>query len=315
MEKQEIIKLCDEYGIVPKHIEMLRMNDRVLAKIDSDQVYFLKGEKADEAYWETCCIYSNFLLEHGMNVTQYVKSNNDTYAVEVGGKVFSLERSLAGEPIEVLMDSEIMEIGRSLGIQHSLSIKYPTPFHIATSWSLFGGNQTDEIGDYDENELSFLDFKKCYVAHPLFLEIESLYQEYRQSIYKLWDVLPQGAVQGDFCYYNMLQEKNGSIAIYDFNLAGNEVYLNECIAVGVYHAWHAPYKGELNEEERFQVFIDSYINERPFNEMEQAASLPLKAIIRAFRYDRIEDGISLKDEDEQKQFLQDTLLILEGARS
>lgn len=314
MDKQKIIEVCNKYGIAPNYIEILRMNERVLAKIDSTQKYFLKGEIADRAYWENCCVYSRLLLKSGMNVTHYEKSIDDTYVVEFEDKVFSLERSLAGEPIEVLTDREFIEIGRLLGIQHSLSVKTPTPFNISTSWSLFGGNQTDMIGDYDENELSFLDFKKHYEPHPLFPRIESLYQEYRQSICEIWSILPQGAVQGDFCYYNMLQAKDGSLAIYDFNLAGNEVYLNECIAVGVYHAWHAPYKGKLIEEERFQIFIDSYTNERPFNVIEQTIFLQLKAILRAFRYDRIENGISLKDEHTQNLFLQETLLILENAR-
>lgn len=314
MEKQKIIELCDKYGIIPNYIEILRRNERFLAKVNSDQKYFLKGEIADKAYWENCCYYSSLLLENGMNVTHYQKSLDATYVVEVEEKVFSLEISLAGKPVEVLTDREITEIGRLLGIQHALSIEIPTPFNTATSWSLFGGNQTDEIGDYDENELSFLDFKKHYENHLLFPNIESLYQEYRQSIYEIWSVLPQGAVQGDFCYYNMLLEEDGSLAIYDFNLAGNEVYLNECIAVGVYHAWHAPYEGKLKEEERFQLFLDSYKRERPLNVSEQATFSQLKAIIRAFRYDRIEDGISLKVEHEQNFFIQDTLLILENAR-
>ncbi|MEK4522189.1 hypothetical protein MKX96_11230 [Psychrobacillus sp. FSL W7-1493] len=313
MEEQKIIELCGKYGIIPNNIEILR-KERVLAKVNSDQKYFLKGEIADKAHWENCCHYSRLLLESGLNVTQYLKSLDATYIVEFEDKVFSLEINLAGKPVEVLTDREITEIGRLLGIQHALSIKIPTPFNTATSWSLFGGNLTDEIGNYDENELSFLDFKKHYEDQPLFSNIESLYQEYRKSIYEIWGLLPQGAVQGDFCYYNMLLEEDGSLAIYDFNLAGNEVYLNECIAVGVYHAWHAPYEGKLKEEERFQLFIDSYTRERPFNVIEQATFLQLKAIIRAFRYDRIEEGISLKVENEQNLFLQNTLFILENAR-
>ncbi|MFJ8066922.1 hypothetical protein ACIQYS_20305 [Psychrobacillus sp. NPDC096426] len=313
MEKQNIIDLCGQYGIIPNHIEIIRMNERVLAKINSGQEYFLKGEPADKTYWEACCIYAAALLEHGMNVTHYEKFVDDTYIIQTDDKVFSLERSLSGEPMEFVTYREIAEIGRLLGIQHCISMKIPTPFITATSWSMFGGNQTDAIGDYDENELSFLDFMKHYKSHPLFSKIEFLYREYRQSIHEIWSVLPQVAVQGDFCYYNMLRGIDGNLSIFDFNIAGNEVYLNECIAVGVYHSWYVPYKGKLNEDERFQLFIESYTKERPFQVIEGANFSQLKAIIRAFRYDRVEEGILLNNELEQELFLQETLLILEDA--
>ncbi|WP_078543019.1 protein kinase family protein [Litchfieldia alkalitelluris] len=196
---------------------IIRRNERILAKIESGQEYFLKGESANKEYWEACCFYARALSEQGMNVTHCEKSINDTYVIQAEDKVFSLERSLSGEPMEFITDREINEIGRLLGIQHSLSSKITTPFTKGTSWSLFGGNQTGEIGDYDENELSYLDLKKQYETHHLLPKIELLFKQFRQTLYKIWSILPQGAVQGDFCYYNMLQEKDRSLAIYDFN--------------------------------------------------------------------------------------------------
>lgn len=311
MDNQKIVFICSHYNVIPKNIEIFTMDDRVLAKIDAEYTYFLKGEQANKTYWEQCCDFANTLSEKGMNVSQYVKSKNGDYVVEIEEKVYSLERELKGETIETITDAELAEIGSLLGVQHSISQQLSTPFNRATSWSLFGGNQTDAIGDYDENELSFLDFKKQFKSHSTFTKIESLYNDYRQRLKLVWGNLPQGAIQGDFCYYNMLKQYHGSLAIYDFNLAGNEVYLNECIAVGVYHAWHVPYNGRLNEAERFKLFIDSYNKERPLNDLERTYAAYVKAIIRAFRFDRVEDGILLEGKQEQDLFLQDTLHILE----
>ncbi|MFY3790888.1 hypothetical protein ACOQFO_04135 [Ureibacillus sp. MALMAid1270] len=311
MDNQKIIDICNNYYITPKKIEILRNGERVLAKVETAHAYYLKGESTDKAYLETCCTFANLLYDQGFLVTQYIQSSKGSYTVQFDDKVFTLELGLPGKPLEVITDQEIMEIGRLLGSQHRLSQRMPNLFTNATSWSFFGGNQSDAIGDYDENELSFLQLKKHYHSHPLFSKIEALYNEYRFNIQQVWTRLPQGAVQGDFCYYNMTRIANGPLAIFDFNLAGNEVYLNECIGVGVYHAWHAPYVGKLKEQERFQLFIESYSKERPLESLEQVYFPQLKSLIRAFRYDRVELGCTLDNKLMQDLFIKETLKILE----
>ncbi|KGR79119.1 protein kinase family protein [Ureibacillus manganicus] len=311
MDHQKIIEICNNYYINPKTVKVLRNNDRLLARIETAHTYYLKGEPADKTYWEACCTFANLLNDQGFNVTQYIQSSYGTYTVQYMDKIFSLEQSLPGKPLEVITDKEIIDIGSLLGIQHRLSMKLPNLFTNATSWSLFGGNLSDALGDYDENELSFLEFKKHFNLHPLFTKIESLFNEYRYNLQQVWMRLPQGAVQGDFCYYNMIQLPDESLAIFDFNLAGNEVYLNECIAVAVYHAWHAPYTGKLNEHERFQLFLNSYTKERPLTSLEEIYTPQLKAIIRAFRFDRVELGIALNNGLMQELFIKETLKILE----
>lgn len=311
MNNQAVIEVAKHYNIHPENLEILRNNERMLVRIETDRTYYLKGEKADKTYWEACCTYANYLSDRGMRVSQYLKSAAGHYVTQLDDKIFTLECGLSGDPIKVITDREFNEIGRLLGMQHGLSMQIPSPFSTATSWSMFGGNQTYAIGDYDENELSFLDFKAHYQFDPLLFKIESLYKEYRQSLQQIWGQLPQGPVQGDFCYYNMLKGLEGILWLYDFNLAGNEVYLNECLGVAVYHAWHVPYEGNLSEEGRFQLLLESYVKERPWNPLEHAAAPQLTAIIQAFRYNRIEEGITLKTQREQQQFLQNTLLILE----
>ncbi|SOC40425.1 aminoglycoside phosphotransferase/kinase family protein [Ureibacillus acetophenoni] len=313
MDNQKIIDICNNYYINPKEVKILRNNERVLAKIETAHTYYLKGELADKTHWEASCTFANLLNDQGFRVARYIQSIYGTYGIQYEDKMFSLEQGLPGKPIEVITDKEIIEIGKLLGIQHRLSMKMPNLFTNTTSWSMFGGNQTEALGDYDENELSFLEFKKHFNSHPLFNKIESLYNEYRFNLEQVWMRLPQGAVQGDFCYYNMARLPDESLAIYDFNIAGNEVYLNECIAVAVYHSWHAPYTGKLNEQERFQLFLDSYINKRPLNSLELIYVPQLKAIIRAFRHDRVDLGIALNNDLMQDLFVKETLKILEEA--
>ncbi|REB05529.1 hypothetical protein DVB69_14750 [Sporosarcina sp. BI001-red] len=312
METEKMSMICRNYNIRPEEIESLRSGKKVLAKVklDSNSIYLLKGERAEPFYWDACCQFASLLHENDMNVSRYLKDRNGSYVQEVDGLVFTLEHELAGHELTCMTDELFYEIGRLLGVQHQISMQLKSPFTTVTSWSMFGGNATENLGDYDENELSFLDFKNYYQGHPLFTTIETLYFEYRKILQEAWTQLPQGAVQGDFCYYNMVREENGTLGIYDFNIAGNEVFLNESVAVGVYHAWHAPYTGNLTEQERFKFFIESYTAQRPFTERERMLMGILKSVIRAFRYDRVEAGVSLVNVQMREGFLQETLTIL-----
>ena len=315
MDTERVSAICKNYNLQPERIEILRSGERLLAKVTAESTYLLKGERADVLYWEACCQYAKRLVENGMNVARYVKTRIGSHVHAEDGLVFTLEKELPGHELTNMTDEVLSEIGRLLGKQHMISFNIQSPFTTGTSWSMFGGNATENLGDYDENELSFLEFKNYYQSHPLYATIESLYLDYRKVLQRAWAQLPSGAVQGDFCYYNMVREESGKLGIYDFNLAGNEVYLNESVAGAVYHAWHAPYIGDLTEEERFQLLLESYTFERPFTEKEQVLVLILKSVIRAFRYDRVEAGGALNDEQKRNEFVQETLDILTEVKS
>ena len=314
MNTERVSAICKNYNLQPEGIEILRSGERLLAKVTAESTYWLKGERADVLYWEACCKYAQLLGESELNAAKYVKACTGLQVHAEDGFVFTLEEELSGHELTNMTDGLLSEIGSLLGKQHLISAQFESPFTTGTSWGMFGGNATENLGDYDENELSFLEFKNDNQSHPLYATIESLYLDYRKVLQRAWAQLPSGAVQGDFCYYNMVREESGKLGIYDFNLAGNEVYLNEAIAVAVYHAWHAHYNGKLTEEERYHLFMESYTLERPFTEKEQALILILKSVIRAFRFDRVEAGGSLSDDQKIDGFLQETLDILMEAK-
>ena len=177
---------------------------------------------------------------------------------------------------------------------------------------MFGGNATDKIGDYDENELSFRDFKQAFENDSLFHEIEALYNVHRTKLHAMWAELPTAATQGDFCPYNLLFQDNKIVGLFDFNLAGDEVLINECVAVGIYLSWHVDYNGTLTASERFTQYIESYQSERPWTKLEYDAFPSLFSIIRAFRFDRVENGIA--DTACHKTFLKETLHLLQTGK-
>ncbi len=298
----------------PEQIELLRNEGRLVARIDvQEQVYFLKGEQHNPLFQTTLMAFVDEMKVSGMPFAEFEKTRDGRLFVEASGMLFTLEKKSVGEEVERLQLVHIQAIGKMLGKQHAVSQTLGMRFNSGTSWGMFGGNESDSLGDYDENELTFNEFIEKVEGFPNELQsIKDLYIEKRTKLKAVWDTLPSGPVQGDFCPYNLLFNADGTIAsIFDFNIAGDEVFLNECMGVGVYLAWHCEYRNGETEWERFRAFLQAYESERAFTLLERELMDDLRAIVRAFRYDRIEEGIStLSSEDGGKQFIAETQKIL-----
>ena len=302
-----------QWQIDVKNTKEIRNSEKIMLEVTTpnDITYLLKGEKADAVNVENIIQFAT-LLSSILPVATYKKTINDTYCIALNQYIFTLEEMLAGSEVNILTDNIIYEIGKNLGKLHQFSLNNCIRLHCATSWAMFGGNTTNKLGDYDENELSFLDFKQAFQLDPLFHEIEALYNEHRSKLYTLWSQLPTAATQGDFFHYNMLFQDEKLVGLCDFNLAGDEVLINECVAVGIYLCWHVEYDGTLTASERFTQFIESYQRVRPWTKLEYDAFPSLFAIIRAFRYDRVEDGI--EERACHETFLKETLHILQNGK-
>ena len=301
--------LTNQWQIDISSTKEIRNSEKIMLEVTSPNgiTYILKGEKANTATVENIIQFATSLSSI-LPVSTYVKTISDTYCLPLDQYVLTLEEKLSGHEVNILTDEIIYEIGKNLGKLHQFTLSNHILLNCATSWAMFGGNATDQIGDYDENELSFRDFKQAFQNDPLFHEIEALYNEHRTKLHTMWPELPTAATQGDFCHYNMLFHDNELVGLCDFNLAGDEVLINECVAVGIYLSWHVDYNGTLTASERFTQFIESYQIERPWTKLEYDAFPSLLAIIRAFRYDRIEDGIA--NIEHHETFLYDTIQLL-----
>ena len=298
----------------PDQTEILRDEGRLVVKIEAQgQIYFLKGEQQTPVFMKALIAFIDKMKRAGLPFAELEQTMDGRLFTEAEGMLFMLEKKSMGVSVEQLQLIHIQEIGKILGKQHAVSESIGMRFNTGTSWGMFGGNKTDALGDYDENELSYLEFIEKGEGFPNDLQlIKNLYIEKRAKLKAVWNTLPTGSVQGDFCPYNMLFHGDGTIAsVYDFNIAGDEVFLNECIGVGAYLAWHYAYQGGETEWERFRSFLQAYESERPLTSLEKEVMNDLLAIIRAFRYDRIEEGIlMLSSEESGKQFMAETRKIL-----
>lgn len=310
LEAISIKEIVSAWQIRVENLKIIRNSEKKLIEIESSdgQLYMLKGERHRNDVLNEICAFANELTTI-LPFTTYIQTEMCTYMHYYKGFSYTLEQKINGREYEYVTDAMISSIASSLGKMHQFSLQQNRRLHQATSWSMFGGNATDKIGDYDENELSYIELKSAFPNEEEMLEIIDSYNSHRAKLKAKWSALPKAATQGDFCYNNMLFNEDGQITgIFDFNIAGDEILLNECIAVAIYHCWHVAYKGETTPEDRFQLFLETYQRERQFKALEIEISPYLFAIIRAFRYDRIEDGI--KDTENITRFLIETLQLL-----
>lgn len=311
-----IHKVMKSYTFEPvtRH-ETLRDRERLVAEIEVDgQSYFLKGEKQTKAFVEKIITFTKVMRDAGLPFIVPEKTMDGQDYIEHEDYVFTLERKGEGDEIKHLHLSHIREIGKKLGKQHAVSLSTDFRFGSGTSWGMFGGNETEAFGEYDENELSYLDFIQHVEDDGKFFDeltiIKELYQQRRSKLESVWHLLPTGPVQGDFCPYNLLFKQEVISAVFDYNIAGDEVLINECIGVGVFLAWRYNFDGPETPEERYNTYINAYTSQRPLSDIEKEMLPHLFAIIRAFRYDRIEDGIEMIKQGKGKAFIDETIMFL-----
>lgn len=297
--------------------EILRDKDRLVAEVEVDgETYFLKGEKQTVQFVEAMITFTELMSgagvpfivpEQALNGERYVKNEN---------LLFILERKGVGKEINVLRLEQLQELGKSLGKQHTVASVIGLRFGRGSGYSMFGGNETEEFGDYDENEVMYLELVHCLEDNEQFEQeldkIKELYLTRRAILEAEWSNLPTGPVQGDLAPYNSLFQQDKLTAIFDFDIAGDEVFVNDFICNAIYLALNYDFEGTETPEERYQAYIDAYTSERPLSNREKEMIPHLFAIIRAFRYDRIEEGIEKIKQGNGKAFLNETILLLQG---
>ncbi|WP_439874544.1 phosphotransferase enzyme family protein [Bacillus mycoides] len=212
----------------------------------------------------------------------------------------TVEEWLPGREME---DQEVTKsllhtLGRLLGTTHAVSEKHHIHFDYGTYWGMFGGNTSDEPGIYDDIELEANNLKKCLqesvINQTLVDEVFTVFNEKRKQLYKVWSELPKGAVQGDLSPNNILLDDNGAFqSLIDFNIAGNEVFINHLAGEGIFLAYEL--MGD-DKDECFYEFLSAYMKERPLSKLEKETLSLIIQVVRPFRFRRTQKVIQLMNE-------------------
>lgn len=253
-------------------------------------------------------IINNFFVENGMPFATIFKVRGQYYnniTIDDVEYKFSLEEFIYGKEPEKITDKMSKQMATLLAKQHILSEKSGFRFGYDSCWSLFSENLvTNDL--CPENYEFFLKFienaTKYKYDEALINKIKITYNDKRNALLQIWDKLPSGPIQGDWGEYNMvIDDEENIIGIYDFNISGDEVFINEFASIV---SWNV---------EDIQGFIKNYTSIRPFTELEKEAYPIIMQIVKPFKFYRVEHIVNLMQDNKQvevMEFIEETLTLL-----
>lgn len=192
------------------------------------------------------------------------------------------------------------DLGKYLGSMHTLSKANELKFDWNSPWVMFDKFCDEDL--YDENYENVLtlytELKKTSVDKSLLEKIWEKYNDKRNFIEIGYKNLPNGAVQGDLSVNNIILNSDYSLkGILDFNIAGNETFINHLVQESVFLSymsdsfWNT--QDELNDmTDKFTNFISGYVSEYSLSDEEINKVQTLYQIIRPFRRDKVYGTIS-----------------------
>jgi Ser/Thr protein kinase RdoA (MazF antagonist) len=187
----------------------------------------------------------------------------------------TVEEWIDGEPPHFVTPSLVSILGRTLGKMHVLVGGYGPLFGHGTDLSLFGHR--------DEYHANAGRLRKALEGLGLEMppSLEDAYKVARGRLAGLWDDLPAGPVHGDLAEHNLLLDETENVkAVLDFNLAGDEVFINEV----VHTCLRLPSFGDESHDRAYTTrFLRAYEEVRPLSVKERLAAPYLVTVIRPFR--------------------------------
>lgn len=220
-------------------------------------------------------------------------------------QLVSIEKYIDGKEIDEVTDGIAQQLGRLLAEQHVSSEQSGFTFGYSSEWTLMDGEHVtyEEISENYECFLELIESAKGYgYEGALLYQITDVYHEKRRMLEKMWNELPRGPIQGDWCPYNMVVDSTEKIVgIFDFNIAGDEAFVNELASLHAYYG------------ERGSDLVQGYETIRPLNNIEKETYPVLLSVILPFRFDRTNSIIALMKAKEDKavmEKLDETLTLL-----
>lgn len=253
--------------------------------------------------------------QHGIQVPLFMKFNNGEYAtiLERNDKAFLIwveeyiHMVITDEKVIFQsMDEAFYEaLGTCLGKMHSASKDSLLKMPWNSPWVLF-----DTFCEEDEFDENYGNVHDLYHVLSQFSEIDksrldriwTQYNMKRAAIKQNYTNLPNGAVQGDLSVNNLIvNEACEFVGVLDFNIAGNDVFINHMLQEGIFLAYYSEafWNNEhelLAMHKKISKFIVAYSKHYELSSQEQAVMNLLYQIIRPFRMEKVYPTIRIAKE-------------------
>lgn len=336
IDKCDIRKILDNYNIdeeikdLEKIIEYYsedKTRAKFIIKVDTDKsFYIVKLIVEDEHPMELIeeqSIFSESMRYNNIITPKRYKSKDRYTSMFIKSDmefVVTVEDYI-GEELDFINEEIVKDIALLMANMHRISEKNHCHTKSDTIWNIFSDSSDISRGYRafcEYGKLEKYDFNKYNIE--LYYEIINLYNNRLSRLKSKWRELPKYASQGDYSTNNMTY-RNGRLAIFDYNIAGDEVLVSDMIIEGCLVAYEMDLAKGLDNEDRdrlFTLFVKEYVEYRRLNSLEIDVMDDIYAIIYPFWWTRIifDEEESLKSyldrEDTSKvnRFLEDTYRLL-----
>jgi Ser/Thr protein kinase RdoA (MazF antagonist) len=242
----------------------------IYIRLDNGSSYvikFIREEVFPTEIIESQSAFSDLLGEHGIRTPKRIKKDG-CYCISFEKEGLRMDVTIEewlGQKIPHLTLPLFSEVGRIMGKMHRISLLnkpkigfsllYNEILQKDTSYERLWGRVSHDFIPQDDYE-----------------EILCIYNSRLENVKKIWTQLPKSAVQGDIYSCNNLAIVEDELAVYDFNLAGDEVLMGDfflCWFRTIYDERIESDLKLLNENEMWKTFLTNYEKERPFTEIEK----------------------------------------------
>lgn len=301
IDKNDTIRCLKEFGILESVKEWKLLADGpdhpvpydvirkiIYVKLESSKKYVIKFVREPvfpTEIIETQSAFSDLLMEYGVDTPKRLMKNGHyciTYTKEnltmnvymeewVGEKISHFTLDLCEKTGSVI--GKIHRISQKTNFQIGFSLLYNEITKRDTSFERLWRNRNHSL--IPENE------------YAVMLQI---YNRRLDTVKRVWTELPRAAVQGDIYSCNNVAIRNGGLAVYDFNLAGDEVLVGDILQCWFRTVFDEKIEEDLSKltrEKMWSVFIKAYQKERSLLNIEKKYFPDIYAILGVVYYTKL----------------------------
>lgn len=265
-------------------------------------VKFIREKEYPAELVEKQSYFSETLRMRGIPTSRkYMCAGSYCTSYYLGGEEFLVTaEDYLGEPIRKVTGRLIYEMAELIGKIHRESQKSGITIGTSTLFKEIMEDRTDFLKLFEDVDYGVLDM-------AVLEEIQRLYIPHMQKLKEVWNQLPRAAVQGDVWIYNNLTQTKDGLAIFDYNLSGDETLLGDLVLAWMRTKYSINWENTPDcpdADELFQMFMKGYLLERPLEEIEMQAFGDVMAAAETAYYTKyikvlVEQG---RLEEAQKKF-------------
>lgn len=229
--------------------------------------------------------FSDLLMQHGIDTPKRLMKNQH-YCIKYTKENLTMDvyaEEWVGDKIPHFTLNLYKKVGSVIGRIHRISQKEEFKIGFSLLFNEITQRDTSFKRLWKNNNLSLI--PKAEYERMLYI-----YNYRLGKIKKIWTELPKAAVQGDIYSCNNIAIRNDNLAVYDFNLAGDEALVGDILLCWFRTIFDEKTEADLSGvslKELWTVFIKAYQKERSLTDIEKKYFPDVYAVLGTVYYTKL----------------------------